>query len=52
MKKLKKECCERYLRKSSACSACPLIALIPISKRKKTIKKLRKLACQKQEAVA
>lgn len=48
MAKYKKKCCQRYLRKSSACKDCPIIAPLPKKERKKTIRKLRRKAGKKK----
>ena len=40
--KLKKRCCEKYLRKAKACRGCPVMAVLGDKRRRRRLKKIRR----------
>ena len=40
--KVKKRCCEKYLRKAKACKGCPVMAALGAKQRKRRLKKIRR----------
>ena len=40
--KLKKRCCEKYLRKAKACKGCPVMAVLAAGERRRQLKKIRR----------
>ena len=39
--KLKKRCCEKFLRKAKACKGCPVLAVLSDKRRRKRLANIR-----------